>query len=817
MHTKMEQPPVKRNLTPDEIEDILSGINYPFNIYKKVRDNITNQLRNNIRPELEKALVLPKAIPLIKIAVAKSFNKSLISPEAPIGNNAADAVGQQATQSNLNTFHHVGSDKTGGTDGIKEALGLVNRKSVYTIIHFNNKCMTFEDVIKLKNVFLGVDINYLTETKEITYVDINKIIKNPNFFWYTVFDVSNLFQRDLDIIFPDFPSNISMFDRFQHMKTFINNNKKLYTGDTIRSVYRIRFNVQKLYEHNITLHQIAKKIESGKIKIDKTEYGLKCIYSPTNFGVLDIYINSNDASKDNYIVNAFQYKDFDKINISGIPEITNFYAVNKTLTKLIRDGETIDGKLHCYINFNRFECIPFFRLAKLIEIAGYEISPETYKIHDKYNLFQYNSLKLVEYRYEILLKVVNYGYKLSSKFNKTFDFETGQVDGNYIFIKLYPKLAYINSSYFCDDIDTVINSELTYYHNNVPYLPTIISDKRYDIQNFFIVNTSDSYEDFIKNISQPIQKHIINITTENEKTLIEHNIPDIIYDIFKVPTINGVSTVKMPKDQINGIISKYEEKKYLKYYYAETTGGKLQKILQNPLVDKPRCWSNQYREINEIYGIDTLKNFLFYDLIAMINNSGYIDMSHIDILTSTLTHTGLNPMTSEGITAHGSSSLSIATFDRVAQHLIKAATSGKTEPVAGCTSVEIMLGSKFSFGTNGSKCLPMSDKIFVKSPPKTRQETKYDINIKIDNFETTKSNMESGVVTSNIDTEILTKIPIMKSNQIPSLNFWVINNILIKDVRYYLSEPEQKTKEPSLITIMQFKKALNMAKKIRII
>jgi len=746
----------KRKLTKEEIEDILKNIIIPFDSIKDVTSTIENGIQKSLKYELEEVEIYPSKIEKLKQHIINSFISSVISPNFPIGPITGDAVGQQQTQKTLNTFHQTGSAKSGGADGVKEAISLSKiRKLEYATIHFKNESLTYEDVMKLSKQFLGISVSFLADSQKPYSINFLKIEKN---WWYQHSNISDIYE---------------------------NENSK-------RSCIRLTFNIQKLYDYRITTSEIGSLIERGVfsfkslIEKEKTIIEVKCICSPTIQGIVDVFIKRTDSSLDHYLISLLHFDEFSNIYISGIPNITNFYAVKKPVMGLIRDGENIGNELHLYVSHNRFEGIPFHRLRQCIEDANYEIDPSLYKYINYIALFEYNPTIPYEDREIIILsadKYVNvepHAYYSVTKLNDLW--------------KVTINLYYINSGYVFYSLENLLRDEFGNYK--------IKDVKRVDLPSHIIIKTVDSYETFMKRISSPLSYRFIDTYNEGSFLNINLSIPltqNAANKLYILLQECGYSEVEITETQIKiktsdtydkfkSKFQKQEDKKYKYYVFAETSGSDLTKICMNPNVEKRKTWCNNYHQIFNCFGIEALHNFLVYDLKNMINDSGYINGKYVELLADVLTHTGMNPMTSEGILGHGRGSLAYATFDRVINHLLKAIVTGKHESTAS-TSISIILGKQMKLGTGGFKVDFDKSQLIMQNHEDTDLEFAENYEVGVSDMFNNSFGSNNGVIGNSDDDnlDVVLEIPEIIPGKLPMLK-WIYDNILIKNVDFYVKQ-----------------------------
>ena len=95
---------MKRYLTTDEINDILSFLKPNPSLPKETTKSIICNLKERYSKQLESSKVNPKIIPELKKKIEQEHYKSLIDPGESIGILAAQSIGEKNTQSTLNSI-----------------------------------------------------------------------------------------------------------------------------------------------------------------------------------------------------------------------------------------------------------------------------------------------------------------------------------------------------------------------------------------------------------------------------------------------------------------------------------------------------------------------------------------------------------------------------------------------------------------------------------------------------------------------------------------------------------------------------------------
>lgn len=239
-----------RRLTPEEIDDIVEALPKTLAATKKCALFLRKQIQDSLRLQLSdnSMKIVPEGIPKLKEYIRIQHYNSLVPAGEPVGIRAAEAIGQPITQMSLNAFHSAGSSASvgSGIDAMKEIFNVSQkRKNENTFLHFKNKYLSFEEIIDLRRKIVGVTIqDFIISMKLEPNIDSKK-----TGWWYDLY--KDLFSK-----------------KIPNCKTFL----------------RISFDQRKLYAYDMTLSDIASKIDGQHIT---------CIPSPSYEGFIDFFPNDD--------------------------------------------------------------------------------------------------------------------------------------------------------------------------------------------------------------------------------------------------------------------------------------------------------------------------------------------------------------------------------------------------------------------------------------------------------------------------------------------------------------------------------------------
>ena len=115
-------------------------------------------------------------------------------------------------------------------------------------------------------------------------------------------------------------------------------------------------------------------------------------------------------------------------------------------------------------------------------------------------------------------------------------------------------------------------------------------------------------------------------------------------------------------------------------------------------VDTTRTMSNDIWEINNILGIEAVRQYLFLEFSEIVKSSN-INPVHVQVLVDKMTYTGnIRAFARFGVEVVQHDPISRATFEEVMSQLVTSAMFSETDRLNGISS-NIVLGTKIKAGT----------------------------------------------------------------------------------------------------------------------
>lgn len=372
-----------RLLTESEIDFVVSVIPKNPAGANIVAEKNNEEIKKSIKRQLStfKINVSKESLSRLREIILDQFHRSVVPPGEPVGYLISMAIGQPLTQMNLNQIHSSGKkiDSVGGIDVIRELFNVSKkRKKNLITVHFNDKNLTAEEAIDIGKCLSEVSIKTLLKGSKI----LNEVPEKDKW-WYTNY------------------INITGSD------------KKLF--ETNLPFLRLYLDITKCYFFEIFANTIVETLEIPQNRI-------KCIASPTNVGVIDIYSNEeylSDSIKD-YLEQGKRLRGCDtakKARDPGVSEVMNFTEMKllflsvivrpcldqilirgirgikniipqtiriSTLFRKIKDPEKVGKRVRMYTKLDshvlKYNGIPKEKVVAFIKACGVKILTDAYPV-----------------------------------------------------------------------------------------------------------------------------------------------------------------------------------------------------------------------------------------------------------------------------------------------------------------------------------------------------------------------------------------------------------------------------------------------------
>ena len=169
-----------------------------------------------------------------------------------------------------------------------------------------------------------------------------------------------------------------------------------------------------------------------------------------------------------------------------------------------------------------------------------------------------------------------------------------------------------------------------------------------------------------------------------------------------VPGIERAFLTKGSKlrEMDNGALLNNKEDPQCMEWFLDTSGSALGDVLTIPGVDSSRTYSNSFKEVFEVFGIEAARSALMRELTAVLAFDGsYVNHRHLALLVDIMTARGyLVPITRHGINKADTGALMRCSFEETVEILLEAAACGELDDCRG-VSENVMLGQLAPLGT----------------------------------------------------------------------------------------------------------------------
>lgn len=721
-----------RYLTQSEIDDIVSVLPKPIAAISTVSDEMHYQLKNKLSIELTEHKVDPRIIEDLKKEIYRQYHATLVQPGEAVGMGTGEAIGQQTTQMNLNTFHSTGSSKTLETNALRNLLNATPLKSPATLVHFKNKNLTYEQILKYEKEMVEITIDKLLLTYDIR----SDTLHSKKEWWYTLY---NLIYK----------KNIS--------------NQNCYV--------RLQFNLDLLYEYNVSLGEIVRVLEDYQNQ--EVSRPVLCIASPSNIGIVDVYLKdgytipkkAGKASLSISLENGDEEKEmfFSDIllpslmirknnvgYIKGILGFRNLTPVSVNTYNIVKYEEFLSkGRYKLWLDIieMKTEGIPLAKLETLFSTCQIQTLDKSLS-QDKTNIFC-NVQMPPDWKYKfytVKKLIMKYVKEIEVLKEDKLDTYIYSVELDLLKVKYsdFEKILKLNSITILDKTESGSRSTLKIKLKKEWYndLLTVIGFLNYHS----IISEKDIKEDTPQIIEEKVGANyrisvhanwynmsfydkiiladviVLNVTTNGQYTVLDIRMPDnwknyfftvkqFINILYQEKQQAKIAFIK--KEKLLGVkLPIYTDPLYdaYEYTYAEVIGSNLSEILQHPDVDTQYTISNDIQEIIRTFDIEVARNVIamFCNKIIKTNGS-YINGRHIAFLADFMTNTGnVIPITAKGISKTSRDVFANASFEQPVDYFYKAAFIGKQEKSL-FTSTSILMGKRIAIGT-GALSLKLNEK-----------------------------------------------------------------------------------------------------------
>ncbi len=668
---------MKRKLTKEEIEDIVSVIKPSIAIPKDIATGICEKLRKKCYLQLEHVEIYPSLIPELKENILKQYYKTLIQPGESVGVATAQSIGERQTQQTLNSV-----------DWKEKVVIKINDKiKILPVGELIDKYMENNtDVLKLENEQEYLDISQthmeIPTTNEDGYTSWKKveaITRHPG----EVIKVKTKSGRSV------VASLGKSFLIMQNNKLTPIDGKDLKLGDKIPTVIKfpeinityknINFENRNWIESYLKNKYNLKNIHENRLIIsdDETEEFLSML-----FNILGIitYIRENEIEINPYIEEEDKRNDIfldEVVSIENVQSTSKYlydFTVEETRNFNLFNGLVQRDTFHTAGSAIKTVVTGVPRFSELLN-ATREPKAKSCQIFLKEKADSIATLREIASNMirELKVKDIVKNYKIFSNKQRENWYD--------LFDSIYEK----DYSNFTEGIAITFDKELTFeYQISLNMIAEKIESVYSDLVCVFSPNhlcRMDIYVDMN-------EIEIVDDMTEGE--CFQFHLREV-----SIPSINDIKICG-----ISGIENIFFEKRDNGEWFIETEGSNFQEVLGLDIADKTKTISNDMWEIYGTLGIEAARNFLVEEFISVVSSDGtFVNDSHILLLVDVMTFNGIITSISRyGLKKENCGPMAKASFEESLENFLKAGIYGEKENTKG-VSASIMLGKVPKVGT----------------------------------------------------------------------------------------------------------------------
>jgi DNA-directed RNA polymerase II subunit RPB1 len=177
-----------------------------------------------------------------------------------------------------------------------------------------------------------------------------------------------------------------------------------------------------------------------------------------------------------------------------------------------------------------------------------------------------------------------------------------------------------------------------------------------------------------------------------------------------VKGINGV-TMRKIKDYMVEVAGYYKQQEM---WVLDTMGTNLLEIFGLSFIDYERTITNDIVEVNDVLGIEAVRQCLYNELSDVLEfDGGYINFHHMSLLVDRMTFTEkIISVFRHGLNGDDTGPIAKASFEETPEQFLKAARHGELDLMKGI-SATIMAGDTGFYGTSSFQTI-LNMKEFIK-------------------------------------------------------------------------------------------------------
>ena len=657
----------QRYLSIDEIEDICSSLQKPSAILKGIQDMKHDQVIENLKKLLAAYSIKPSKIPKLKDQIINQYMNSLIVPGTPSGLLISESNGQPLTQLTLNTFHKAGSMQGNPIDLYREMIYLrKERTNPIVFTHFKNKNMSYREILNISTQFVSHSFSDFVEDLSFNRVSPDSV----KFFEYFNGKVKMTKKEmeeyreytearyEISLIEDEILDYLNSKDKDKYTESLVNSKKGGSSAIDSIKIDKELYNIEKYERFKI----LEKKYEDIG---DISQY--------PNFSELDPWYSFYSSK----IFSFDEPKYWMRIRLDRNLMYASKFVISDFYKALLRSdfsekltfipSPTEIGMIDVFVNQSTNEDRAILqKLSSEIRKMGSEISlqgiPGIYQI----DVETYNCMKLItgceqDYSYESSSHA-----KIKDHWRLWISVESLRTCGFSLEDKIYPLLSLLPGG----GVQIVTDNFLQ-------------NKDALGISGYVIVKYPDE------------------------------NPLDVLKKMISDEKLKQRENALLDRKSGGGGEYMSDVIRYSEYNYALLSGDNLKEVMVHPLVDQRYTICNNYYQILQTFGIETLYNWICYEISSFFElNDISISYNHISDIADVMTSLGVpTPISSRGMLKYKRGVFSDASFENSQQAIRNNVAFSKPDKV-NSISTSILFGVQAQLGTGSVK--------FMRTPKEKR-------------------------------------------------------------------------------------------------
>lgn len=751
-----------QKLTDEQIAMILDPIKYT-GVYPTVRMQCEKKVKDKLEIQLRKIKMDPKDIPKLIDIVEKKFEKARVKTKYKAGAIASQALGENASQAGLRSFHHAGISGASGFDRIEEltqAKNVEGKDTEFTTIALKGQ-PTFAKVQEYSNLIQE------TYVKDICTMEIGR----------TSPDVPNIITLDVNDqeeeignapIFIAEPGGWQEKYMEFHLQLSAKEDNKKRPTERPKWILRLNCNRDEMYQRRISMKDLANAIEDSidqcRVIISNIAMGIVEIY-PGNPG--EVLPGDFEGQHLHSFIALTLMPTVEQVMIKGIKNFTKTIIEKTNIVTFIHSvNHSSEGFI---VNFTRDVInhgVPKSQIVKFLsEKAGLDSSIHMIENKMKWEVkgssFKHSAeftkrLRTPTYVTftDMIQKVVEGDdileiYLDRDLIRKTHNIEVQQF---YELAKNQNDLGFhisVNISFDRKDFKIIVRKESSFNAKTVvdilckdPVIGKLCEEAKVETETqFSLPLTSDNAHQM---------DYIINLYSGSISSTIENG--RVIFTLKHLPLQDVLSNMKSFKGNDTKMISRSIEHNSLRYRIM-SKGISTLCLAKRDFVNIYATFPSVPMEYFNFFDVEVAKQYIFNELV--FNAGGDVGGRHLSLLTSTLTYIG-RPISAKitGKRATNVGPIATASFQELLKQTLEASSSNSFDTLTSAAGMTLIGDLHRTMQDEKNLNIQKEESaldILMKASEDLKERPKYVSKVRKERVKENEFKIEKNYVDDNID------------------------------------------------------------------